>query len=67
MPSSSKKQARFMQAVAHSPKFAARVGVPQNVGEDFNAADEALAGTQRPEVSPRAKRNKSAMARLLSK
>jgi hypothetical protein len=30
-----------MQAVAHSPKFAAKVKIPQSVGEDFNKADEA--------------------------
>lgn len=40
MPSKSPKQARFMAAVAHNPAFAAKVGVPQSVGEDFNAADE---------------------------
>jgi len=28
-----------MQAVAHSPEFAARVGIPQKVGRDFEAAD----------------------------
>lgn len=30
-----------MQAVAYSPQFAAKVGVPQSVGEEFNQADEA--------------------------
>lgn len=35
--------------------------------KEFNAADEALQGTQVPEVSPRVKANKSAMARLLSR
>jgi len=39
MPSSSKKQARFMAAVAHNPKFAKEVGVPQSVGKEFNNAD----------------------------
>jgi hypothetical protein len=29
-----------MAAVAHNPKFAKKVGIPQAVGEDFNAADE---------------------------
>jgi hypothetical protein len=43
MPSTSAKQARFMQAVAHNPQFAAKVGVPVKVGEEFNAADEAKA------------------------
>jgi len=43
MPSSSKAQQRFMQAVAHDPKFAKKAGVPQSVGKDYAAADEAAA------------------------
>ena len=40
MPSHSKKQHNFMEAVAHSPGFAKKVGVPQSVGKDFAAADK---------------------------
>ena len=40
MPSTSKKQHNFMAAVANSPKFAKKVGVPQSVGKDFNQADK---------------------------
>jgi hypothetical protein len=40
MPSTSKKQHNFMEAIAHSPKFAKKVGVPQSVGKDFAAADK---------------------------
>ena len=40
MPSSSKKQHNFMAAVAHSPAFAKKVGVPMSVGKDFSAADK---------------------------
>ena len=40
MPTVSKKQERFMQAVAHNPKFAKKVGVPQSVGKDFLNADK---------------------------
>ena len=29
-----------MEAVAHSPAFAKKVGVPQSVGKDFSAADK---------------------------
>ena len=29
-----------MEAVAHSPKFAKKVGIPQSVGKDFSAADK---------------------------
>ena len=40
MPSTSKAQRNFMAAVAHSPSFAKKVGVPQSVGKDFNKADK---------------------------
>ena len=40
MPSSSAKQHRFMEATAHSPSFAKKVGVPQSVGQDFSNADK---------------------------
>jgi hypothetical protein len=40
MPSTSKKQHNFMAAIAHSPSFAKKVGVPQSVGRDFSAADK---------------------------
>lgn len=40
MPSSSKKQHNFMAAVAHSPSFAKKAGVPMSVGKDFTAADK---------------------------
>lgn len=40
MPSSSKKQHNFMAAIAHSPSFAKKAGVPQSVGKDFTAADK---------------------------
>lgn len=39
MPSSSPAQARLMAGVAHNPEFAAKVGIPQSVGEEFNSAD----------------------------
>jgi hypothetical protein len=40
MPSTSKKQHNFMEAVANSPAFAKKVGVPQSVGKDFESADK---------------------------
>jgi hypothetical protein len=40
MPSSSKKQHNFMEAIAHSPSFAKKVGIPQSVGKDFSNADK---------------------------
>lgn len=39
MPSSTPKQAKFMRAVAHNPKFAKKVDVPQSVGKEFANAD----------------------------
>ena len=35
MPTVSAKQEKFMQAVAHNPKFAKKAGVPQSVGKEF--------------------------------
>ena len=50
MPSTSNKQARFMQAVANNPKFAKKADVPQSVGEDFVAADKVKASRARPDL-----------------
>ena len=38
MPAKSEKQAKFMRAVAHSPSFAKKVGVPMSVGKEFSKA-----------------------------
>lgn len=40
MPSKNAKQHRLMEAVAHSPKFAKKVGIPQSVGKEYAAADK---------------------------
>jgi hypothetical protein len=40
VPSVSKKQHNFMEAVAHNPSFAKKAGVPQSVGKDFSSADK---------------------------
>jgi len=40
MPSKTPKQKKFMAAVANSPKFAKKVGVPQSVGKEFAKADK---------------------------
>jgi hypothetical protein len=40
MPSTSKKQHNFMAAIANSPSFAKKAGVPQSVGKDFVTADK---------------------------
>jgi hypothetical protein len=51
MPSKSKSQARLMQAVAHNPKFAKKVGIPQKVGEEFNEADKGTGILKKPKVA----------------
>lgn len=43
MPAVSKKQERFMRAVAHSPSFAKKVGVPMSVGREFTKAEGGMA------------------------
>ena len=43
MPTVSKKQERFMQAVAHNPAFAKKAGVPQSVGKEFTKAGGGMA------------------------
>ena len=43
MPAVSKKQERFMQAVAHNPKFAKAAGVPQSVGKEFTKSGGGMA------------------------
>jgi len=40
VPSKSKKQHRFMKAVANNPDFAKEVGVPQSVGREYEKADK---------------------------
>lgn len=35
MPVKSEKQRRLMQAVAHNKKFARKVGIPQQVAQEF--------------------------------
>jgi hypothetical protein len=40
MPSKSPSQHRLMEAVAHNPSFAKKVGIPQKVGKEYARADE---------------------------
>lgn len=42
MPSTSKRQAKFMAAAAHNKEFAKKVGIDQKVAKEFNKADVAL-------------------------
>ena len=43
MPSKSPQQHRFMEAAAQNPEFARKAGIPQNVAEEFVAADKKAA------------------------
>lgn len=52
MPSRSQKQARLMQAVAHNPAFAKKVGIPQAVGTDYAAADKGRDLSKLPQRVP---------------
>ena len=40
MPSKSQAQHNLMEMVAHDPKAAKRLGIPQSVGEEFVQADK---------------------------
>jgi hypothetical protein len=59
MPAKSKKQQKFMAAVANNPKFAKKVGVSQNIGEEFMKAKKYNMGGMManvPESGPRKKK-----------
>ena len=43
MPAKSEKQEKFMRAVAHSPSFAKKVGVPMSVGREFTKSGGGMA------------------------
>jgi hypothetical protein len=62
VPSSSKKQHNFMEAIAHNKAFAKKVGVPQSVGREFSNADkgktfkkggDTMASKMSPKMDPR--------------
>jgi hypothetical protein len=55
MPAKSKKQERFMQAVANNPEFAKKAGVPQSVGKEFTMKKYqagGMASSPRPKMRP---------------
>ena len=47
MPTVSKKQEKFMQAVANNPKFAKKVGVPTSVGKEFTKSGGGMAESKK--------------------
>lgn len=42
MPSKSKKQKKLMDAAAHSPAFAKKVGIPVSVAKDFSESSKGM-------------------------
>lgn len=42
MPASTKKQKRLMDAAAHNPAFAKKVGIPVSVAKDFSESSKGL-------------------------
>jgi hypothetical protein len=52
----SKKQKTFMDAVAHNPAFAKKVGVPKSVGKDFSKASKGMKFGKDRSVATRADR-----------
>jgi hypothetical protein len=65
MPAKSEKQARFMRAVAHSPSFAKKVGVPMSVGKEFSKMKEGGMATMKkaPGATPMGKVKTAAPSR----
>jgi hypothetical protein len=52
MPAVSKKQEKFMQAVAHNPSFAKKVGVSQSVGREFTKKESGMKYSKGGGVAP---------------
>jgi hypothetical protein len=65
MPSSSKKQHKFMEAIAHNKAFAKKVGIPQSVGQDFSKADKGKTFKKGGDIMA-TKRNPKMMAALMA-
>ena len=62
MPAVSKKQQKFMQAVAKSPKFAKKVGVKQSIGREFTKEKDMKKAVKKMNMGGMADREGRAMA-----
>ena len=60
MPAVSKKQEKFMRAVAHSPSFAKKVGVPMSVGREFTKLGGGMPVKPTPESKKRSQESDEA-------
>ena len=60
-----------MAAIAHNPAFAKKVGIPQSVGKDFNAADKGKkfkeGGTMKSDMKEDMKMDKKQDVAMLKK
>lgn len=56
MPSKSRKQHDLMLSVAHSPEFAKKVGIKQEVAREFIEADREANLWQKPAKDPKPKK-----------
>ena len=65
MPSVSKKQHNLMEAVAHNPAFAKKVGIKQSVGKEFASADKGKTFKQGGDMA--SKMNSGFMAMIAKK
>jgi hypothetical protein len=63
MPSTSKKQANFMAAAAHNPKFAKKVGISMDVAKEFNKADTGTRPDLQKVAKPKTDHGKSNLFR----
>lgn len=55
MPAKSKAQAKLMAMVAHDPKAAKRLGIPQSVGREFEMKGKGAMKTLPAKVKGRSK------------
>jgi len=62
MPVVSKKQGKFMQAVANNPKFANKVGVKQSIGREFTKEKDMKKAVKKMNMGGMADREGRAMA-----
>ena len=62
MPAKSKKQKKFMQAVANNPKFAKKVGVKQSIGREFTKEKDMKKAVKKMNMGGMADREGRAMA-----
>ena len=67
MPSVSTKQHNFMEAIAHSPSFAKKVGVSQSVGQDFSKADKGRKFSKGGDMKENTKMDKSQDKAMIKK